>query len=120
MSTNVLPLLEETIFGSASGNYDGSSMDFYGTPNKGVGYYLGQGSIQTVIIQVTGFQGFITIQGTLDNNSDGESWVDVATYGDSTIQTDYHPITVTGNFTWLRVFVTGFDGGTINGVNVIY
>jgi hypothetical protein len=50
------------------------------------------------------------------------NWFDTYIYGDgSTIPlTDYHPATVTGNFTWMRVRVEGFSGGTINAVTITY
>jgi hypothetical protein len=42
-------------------------------------------------------------------------------YGDdSTVLTDYHPITVTGNFTFMRARITGFDAGTINSITLTY
>ena len=49
------------------------------------------------------------------------AWFDVAVYGDdSTVLTDYHPITVTGNFTFMRARITGFDAGTINSITLTY
>lgn len=125
MTTTTLTILDRTVYGQASGNYDGSSADFNSDAAKAVGYYLGQGSIQTVYIRVTGFLGEITLQGTLndDPNSDQAvlQWVDLDTFGDPNVATSgVHPITVVGNFTWIRARVTSFDGGTIDSITITY
>jgi polyisoprenoid-binding protein YceI len=121
MTVTNLTILAETTVGTPSGNYDGSTNYFNSDGQKAVNYYQGQGSLQTVAFRVTGFQGVITLQATLDNNVNSEKWFDVYTYGDaSSIVTDYHPVPITGNFTWVRVAVTGFDAGTINFVNISY
>ena len=48
MNVNTLTILGYTQHGVPSGNYDGSSLEFDSDGAKGVGYYRGQGSIQTV------------------------------------------------------------------------
>ena len=59
MSTTTVIVLGTTVNGTPSGNYDGSSLDFVSDAAKSVGYYRGQGSLQTLIIQVTAFDGII-------------------------------------------------------------
>lgn len=120
--TTTAQLLDTTVYGSASGNYDGSSTDFYSDAQKGVGYYLGQGSIQTVTIQVLNFQGVIRLWGTLDLDPDSASWVSLAVYNDPStiISADYHPIAITGNYTWVRAEVTDFAQGQITTVFISY
>lgn len=124
MSSTVLTLLAETIYGVASGNYDGSSQEFFGNAAKGVAYYHGQGSLQTVIIQVTEFEGTITIQGSLNNDSASASWLDLYEYGsaiwNSSVITDYHPVNLIGNFAWIRIKVTDFDSGKVNNISITY
>ena len=122
MTLNELYLLDRTVYGQASGNYDGSSQDFVGDPVRAANYYGGQGSIQTVTIRTTGFVGTITVQATLnDQPSIQAAWFDLETYGDgSTADTDAYPYTVTGNFTFMRVKVTGFDAGIINNIILTY
>lgn len=121
MSVNTLTILDTTQHGVPSGNYDGSSLDFDSNGAKGVGYYRGQGSIQTVYQRVTGFQGVITIQATLDQNWEEAQWVDVNTFGDaSTVVSGVYPVTLTGNYTWLRVNIVDFSAGTINSITVVY
>lgn len=115
-------ILTTTVYGEASGNYDGSSQDWYSDPVKAANYYRGQGSIQTVTFSVTGFEGTMILEATLGPDPANATWFDTFTYGDgSTIPlTDYHPEAVQGNFTWMRLRIEGFSGGTINSVTIAY
>ncbi len=123
MRTENLVMLPLTVYGTPSGNYDGSSdTAFDGDRQKGVGYYRSRRSTQSVRFQLSGFVGRITIQGTLDADPQTDSqWFDVYSYGDgSTPQTGDFSQTLKGNFTWLRAQVTGFVGGTITSVTLTY
>jgi len=109
-------LLPTTTFGDPLGNYDGSSQDWYSDVGKAANYYQGNGSIQTVTFGVNDFLGLVTIQGTLDADSTAANWIDLTSYGEPSTMypvTDRHPIAITGNFTYLRVFVQNFDQGDI-------
>jgi len=121
MDVNSLTILGLTQHGVPSGNYDGSSQDFDSDGVKGVGYYRGQGSIQTVYQRITGFEGVITLQATLDQNWETANWVDVNIFGDSsTIVSGVYPVTLTGNYTWLRAQITDFSAGQIDSITVVY
>ena len=121
MSITNLSLLGTTTVGTPSGNYDGSTNHFDGDPQEAVNYYAGQGSIQTVFIRVTDFTGIITLQATLNDDPQRAQWVDAYEYNSaSSILTDYHPVSLTGNYTFMRVRVTGFDAGTINSITISY
>jgi len=121
MTLNNETILDITVYGEASGNYDGSSQDFYSDAVRAANYYGGQGAIQTAAIRVTNFVGTITLQATLADQLGQAAWFDVAEYGDaSSAITDYYPITVTGNFTFMRARITGFDAGTINFITLTY
>ena len=121
MSLNNYTLLETTVYGEASGNYDGSSQDFHGDPVIAADYYRGYGSIQTVTISVTDFVGEIRIEATLNDLADQAAWSLCETFGDGlTPTTEIHPITILGNFVYMRVRVLGFDGGTINSITISY
>lgn len=121
MSQNHMLLLQDIASGTPSGNYDGSSADFDSDGVKAVGYYQGQGSIQTMGIRTTDFVGIITLQATIDNEWQTADWFDIYQYGDgSTALSDYRSHTATGNFCWVRAKVTEFDSGTINFVNITY
>jgi hypothetical protein len=115
------PLLENVIYGTASGNYDGSSQDWYSDPVPAANYYGGQGNLQTITYRVTGFTGRIVMQASLNDLVDQAHWFDIDTYDRSDeIITDYHPVSITGNFTWLRARVELFDSGQIQFITVSY
>jgi hypothetical protein len=125
MSVNTITVLATTVHGTPSGNYDGSSLDFVGDAAKAVGYYRGQGSLETLIIQVTGFDGTIKIQGSLDETPtsiDSQiGWSDIYTYDAAgETRTDYHPQNITGNFAWIRAVITNFESGTIDSITTTY
>lgn len=116
-------LLAQTVHGTPSGNYDGSSQDWFSDAVKAANYYRGRGSVQTVAIDVAGFQGTMVVQATLDEDpTDQAAWFNVYTYDAGSVSpvTDYHPEAILGNFTWLRVRVEDFSTGTINTVTASY
>jgi len=114
-------ILGSTTYGTASGNYDCSSQDFFSSVGRAADYYQGQSSIQTVIIQVTDFSGQIRLQASLNDDPAAAVWFDIYDY-DRRIGTitDYHPVSITGNFVWIRAEITGFDAGTINQITITY
>jgi hypothetical protein len=113
-SFTTVTLLPTTVYGSASGNYDGSSQDFYGNSLPAANYYAGQGNLQTIAYRLVDFVGIATVQATLQNDTSQARWFDIDTYGDgSSMVTEYHPVSVVGNFAHLRVNVRQFDSGTI-------
>jgi hypothetical protein len=116
-------LLNSTVHGIPSGNYDGSSQDWFSDAVKAANYYRGRGSVQTVIFNVSGFQGTITVDATLDADpTDQAAWFRVYVYdaGSTSPVTDHHPEAILGNFTWLRLRIEDFAAGTINSVSVTY
>jgi hypothetical protein len=114
-------ILSSTTYGTASGNYDGSSQDFFSNIGRAADYYQGQSSIQTMIIQVTAFNGRIRLQATLNDDPVAAAWFDIYDY-DRRIgtTTDYHPVSITGNFVWIRAEITEFDAGTIDQITITY
>ena len=109
------------MFGTPSGNYDGSSQDWFSNAVKAANYYRGRSGIQTIGFSVTSFVGEIFIEATLDDDPDSAAWFTTLAYGDqSSSITQIISETITGNFTWLRARVQGFDSGTINTVSVTY
>jgi uncharacterized membrane protein len=122
MTTTSTTILDTTVYGTPSGNYDGSSQDWISDAVKAANYYRGYGSIQTVLFSVTGFEGIIHLDATLDSDPGSAAWFETFVYGDgsSIPLTDYHPESIQGNFTWMRVRVVGFSGGTINAVTITY
>jgi hypothetical protein len=110
-------LLSNVVYGTPSGQYDGSSQDWVSAAVKAADYYQGRGGIQTIGFAVTGFAGRIVIEATLDAESSTDSWFDVLDFTDTTAQRSE---SVIGNFTWIRARVVDFDAGTINLITVNY
>jgi len=107
-------LIDDVTYGTASGNYDGSSQDWYSDAVPAANYYGGQGALQTITYRLQDFVGVITIQATLNDLKESAPWFEVATYGDgSTADTGTIPVNIVGNFTWLRAEITEFSSGTI-------
>lgn len=115
-------ILSNVVFGVPSGNYDGSSQDWYSDAVQAANYYRGRGGLQTLMFHVAGFIGTIQIQATLDTvpTSVDTKWFLTNTYSSNSPLTDYHPINITGNFSWIRLRVENFDAGTINSVTISY
>ena len=113
-------LVDDVTYGSASGNYDGSSQDWYSNAVPAANYYGGQGALQTITYQLQDFVGVITIEATLNDLKESAPWFEVATYGDgSTADYGTIPVNAVGNFTWLRANITSFESGTIT-ITVAY
>jgi hypothetical protein len=114
-------LLSTTTYGEPSGNYDGSSLEWFGDAVKAADYYRGRGGLQTVLFTLTNAEVSITVQATLDSDPNSATWFDTITYDNLTPNTvANYPVNITGNFTWLRVKIVNFASGIINSVTVTY
>ena len=121
MTLNNEYLLDTTVYGTPSGNYDGTSQDFYGNPVRAANYYGGQGAIQTVTITVTDFVGEIKLEATLnDQPSIQAAWFEVDDFVRPSTDTETYTTTITGNFTFMRAQIIGFSAGTINSITITY
>lgn len=122
MRTTSIVLIPETTYGTASGNYDGSSLDWDGDQRKALGYYKTLTTHQTVQFTLTGVVAEIIVQATLDAEPENDAqWFDVYTYGDgSTPSTTNFSTAITGNFVWMRVKVLDFSAGTIDQITLTY
>ena len=124
MSLTTLTLFNNVVVGTPNGNYDGSTTFFESEPVKGAGYYQGQGSLQTVFVTVTNFPGAMKFMATLDFDPATANWFEV--YDLTNDSTEFRfPINLTGNYTWLKAVVTGFEDETgqdavINSITVTY
>ena len=114
-------LLSDVVYGTASGNYDGSSQDFYSDAVPASNYYGGQGALQTITYRLQNVIARITMQATLNDQVEQAHWFDIDTYGNGVDPvTETHPVSVVGNFVWLRARVESFDAGTIQAVTAAY
>jgi len=122
MKTTTYELLPVTSFGTPSGNYDGSSQDWSGVPQQAANYYGGFGGLQTVAYYLNQFQGLIKIEATLETDPTSDlDWFMVDKFDSlSTQTTNNFAVNITGNFTWIRANVEGFNSGTITKVMLSY
>jgi len=122
MKTTTLQLLPTTTFGTPSGNYDGSSLDWSGDRQQAANYYGGFGGMQTIAFFLNSFQGLIKIEATLDTNPTTDSaWFKVDEFDSTTTTTTLNfSRNITGNFTWIRANVEGFLDGSIEKVMMSY
>ena len=116
-----VPVLTNVEYGSASGNYDGSSQDWYSNAVPAANYYAGYGSIQTIRYELSDFVGRIFIEATLNDLPEQAKWFEISQRGDeSTMDSGVTTSTVTGNFSWIRARIEGFDAGTIQSITLFY
>ena len=122
MKTTTLQLLPTTTYGTPSGNYDGSSLDFAGDRQQAANYYGGFGGLQTIAFYLTNFEGKIHIQASLETDPvEDQDWFLVNEFDTaSTTTTENFARNITGNFTWIRAQVLDFTAGTINYVTMSY
>lgn len=114
MKTQNLVLIPET-------TYSGTA-NITGQREKAASYYPTGTGLQSVLFDVDDFAGTIVIQATLDSDPTADTeWFDVYTFpDDSSAITAITSQAITGNFTWMRAKVTGFTGGVINYVKLVY
>lgn len=114
-------MVTDVTYGTPSGNYDGSSQDWFSDAVPAASYYGGQGSLQTIIYRLQDFVGVIKIEATLNDSQISAPWFEIATYSDgTTVETGTIPVNVIGNFTWLRAQIIGFSAGTIQAITASY
>jgi hypothetical protein len=118
---STVTLLNNVVYGQASGNYDGSSLLFYSDPVPAANYYGGQGSVQTITYRLNEVQANISIQATLNDLPEQAQWFDLHSFNDgSTVHTGIYSTNLNGNFVWLRARVEFFEGGTIESITANY
>lgn len=122
MKTTTLQLLPTTTYGTPSGNYDGSSLDWSGDRQQAANYYGGFGGLQTIAFYLNEFQGHIYIEATLESDPVLDAdWFRVYDFDSTDSATSNNFSTnVTGNFTWIRANVEDFSAGTITRVSMSY
>ena len=111
----LIPFLQ---YGQANGTYAGGNV-YFSNAIPAASYYGGQGSFQTILANVAGLQGNISIQATLNDAQESAPWFEIANViAANTTQITSN--TITGNFTWIRAVITDFAAGNVNTVTVSY
>ena len=128
----------ETILSSQTHPGDSTPTVVTGTKYRGDGYYGRSDGFHTVQITVTGLIGNISMQGTLATNPVEADWftVELGT-GNSSVDTtglitaqnitsvEYTSATTntknynfTGNYVWVRAYVSNWTDGTVNSIRL--
>ena len=137
----------QTILPTTTHPGDSSTLVVRGEKYKGDGYYSRADGLHTVQIRLTDFVGVIEIEGTLGvdpkdpfytNCNDGTDWSPVmieephcvsttGLWGSSIVPfrlsytvptTGVWMYNFTGNYTWLRAYITEWTAGTINSIKM--
>ena len=112
----LVPALQQ---GVPLGNYAGGNI-YVGNVVPAANYYGGQGAIQTLVSNIAGFQGNISIEATLNDLQESAPWFEIANVIAANATTQVTSTTVIGNFTWLRATITDFAAGNVNTVTALY
>jgi len=122
MKTSSLVLIPATQFGTANGNYDGTSLTFTSEPVKAAGYYTKDGSLQTASWFLNNIVGILTFEATLDEDPLSDNYFSVTpVIGDANIAvTENNSLNIIGTYTWIRVVVNEFTSGAITKVSLGY
>jgi len=107
----------QTLVGNVQ--YTGTSA-FISNVVPAANYYGGQGAIQTILYDLTDFQGNIVVQATLNDLQDSAPWFEIANVIAANAVTQVTSNTVIGNFTWIRAAITDFVAGNINLITASY
>lgn len=116
-------LLSSTTFGTAGGNYDGTSTTFSSEQIKASGHEGYTNGLHTIVGVVKDFVGIITIQASLATApSTDTDWFDLSVLiGDgTTITTDGAVSNVTVSATYIRLKISSFTAGNITQVQIRY
>lgn len=114
-------ILNRTVHGVPSGNYDGSSMDFDSDAVKAANYYQGLGDLQTVIVRVQEFKGIIRLRGSLETSWQAAMWFETEEFRAlENPETGVFTFSIRGNFVWMKAEIIDFSEGTIDSITISY
>ena len=111
-----MPSTSEIILEATTHPGDSTTEVVTGDKFKGDGYYSRTDGVHTVQYDFTGLTGTIAIQATLATNPSTDDWFDVHSYT-ATIETAVKYANFTGNFVYIRTYITYTDG-TINSIRL--
>ena len=132
-----MPSNSETIISNQTHVGDSSVQTHTGDKFKGDGYYGRSDGLHTLQIDLNGFLGNIELQGTLAVNPTADDYFPIALGSGQTIDTtgklvmststklEYNAnetssksYNLTGNFVWVRVYISNWTDGTVNSIRL--
>ena len=113
----------ETILSSQTHTGDSTVQTVTGDKYKGDGYYGRSDGFHTIQYTVSGFVGAVNIQATLAVNPTEDDWFTVytGTYpADSTSGSTSGSFVTnfTGNYVWIRAYISNWTDGTVNSIQL--
>jgi hypothetical protein len=110
----------ETILSAQTHPGDSTNETVTGEKFKGDGYYGRSDGLHSVQYTVTGFQGTIEMQATLAVDPADADWFTItgtnltSTDDSGQYNTGTHLYNFTGNYVWVRAYVSDWTDGTVN------
>lgn len=117
-----MPNTSETILSNQTHVGDSSVQTHTGDKYKGDGYYGRSDGLHTVQYTVSGFQGTIEMQATLAIDPVEADWFTVtgtnltSTDDSGQYNTGTHLYNFTGNYVWVRAYISNWTDGTVSSI----
>ena len=127
----------ETIISNQAHEGDSTVQSITGDKFKGDGYYGRSDGLHTIQINLSGFLGDIEMQGTLAVDPTADDWFTVTLGSGQTIdttgkivsattskleytdnETSSKAYNLTGNYVWIRIYVSNWTDGTVNSIQL--
>ena len=132
-----MPSNSETILANQTHPGDSTSETVTGDKYKGDGYYGRSDGLHTIQIDLNGFLGNIELQGTLAIDPTADDWFTVTLGSGQSIdttgkivsssttkleyttnETSSKTYNFTGNYVWVRAYVSNWTDGTVNNIKL--
>ncbi len=132
-----MPSNSETILANQTHPGDSTSETVTGDKYKGDGYYGRSDGLHTIQIDLNGFLGKIELQGTLAIDPTADDWFTVTLGSGQSIdttgkivsssttkleyttnETSNKTYNFTGNYVWVRTYVSNWTDGTVNNIKL--
>ena len=127
----------ETIVSSQTHPGDSTLESYTGEKYKGDGYYGRSDGLHTIQVNLSGFLGEVQLQGTLAVDPTADDWFTVTLGSGQTIDTTGKIVSAitskleytdnetssktynfTGNYVWVRAYVSNWTDGTVNSIQL--
>ena len=134
---SIMPSNSETILANQTHPGDSTSETVTGDKYKGDGYYGRSDGLHTIQIDLNGFLGKIELQGTLAIDPTADDWFTVTLGSGQSIdttgkivsssttkleyttnETSSKTYNFTGNYVWVRTYVSNWTDGTVNNIKL--
>lgn len=104
----------ETILTQQDHQGDSTSSTVTGDNYKGDGYYSRSDGLHTIQYSIDGFLGNVAIQATLSTEPTDDDWFTVYDQDYLVNTTESNFANFTGNYVWIRAYISDWTDGTVN------